>query len=161
MSLLIVVGQSLAVYLFLVVVMARTGRSLMGGLTHLQYLIVALLGSAVETALYHGSASLSAGLASAGTLLLADNATSWLLTRCPRLRWLLVGGPVVLVYEGEFLAERLREVGLTEEDVRGAIRKHGHDDLADVRVAVLETSGEIGVVTRQDGTKRAGERVRL
>src|SRR5437764_1481906 len=114
MSLLLVAGHSLVIYAFLVVALARAGRSLMAGLTHANYLTIALLGSAVETGLYCGSDSLWAGLVSAATLILADRATCWLMNRAPRLRRLLAGGPVVLVHDGQLIGARLRQVRLTE-----------------------------------------------
>ena len=149
MSLLIVAGQSLAIFVFLVVVLSRTGRTLLTGLTPFEYLIVALLGSAVETGLYHGSDSLWAGLVSFTTLVLADHATSVLMKRCPRLRRLLVGGPVVLVHDGRVLHDHLRRVRMTEADVQAAARKRGYDNLDDVRLAVLEVNGQVGVVPKK------------
>jgi uncharacterized membrane protein YcaP (DUF421 family) len=146
MSLLIVIGQTLAIYAFLVIILSRVGRSLMAGLTYFSYLVLALLGSAVETGLYHGSAALTAGLASAATLLLADRAVCFLMNRWPRLRRLLAGGPVVLVHDGQFIAAHLRQVLLTENDVRAAIRKRGYGDLGSVHLAVMEANGEVGVV---------------
>ncbi len=148
MSLLMVVGQTLVIYVFLVVALSRVGRSLMAGLTAFNYLVVALLGSAVETGLYGGSAALTAGLASAATLLLADHATSHLMSRWPRLRRLLAGGPVVLVHDGRLIPDHLRQVRLSEADVRAAVRKRGYDNLDDVRLAVLEENGDVGVVPR-------------
>ncbi len=146
MSLLLVVGQTLAIYAFLVVILCRVGRSLMAGLTHFDYLIIALLGSAVETGLYHGSSTLSAGIASATTLIAADRLTSSLMNRWPRLRRLLTGAPVVLVHDGQFIPDHLRQVRLSEQDVLGEVRKRGYGKLDEVRLAVLERNGEIGVI---------------
>ncbi len=146
MSLLLVVGQTLAIYAFLVIILMRVGRSLMAGLTHVDYLVVALLGSAVETGLYRGSDSLGAGIVSAATLILADRGMSWLMNRWPRLRRLLAGAPVVLVHDGQFVTAHLRQVRLTEQDVRSAIRKRGYENLESVHLAVMEQNGEIGVV---------------
>ena len=146
MSVLLVIGQTLVIYVFLVVLLSRLGRSIMAGLSHYNYLIIALLGSAVETGLYHGSDALSAGLASAATLLLADRATCFLMNRWPRLCRLLAGAPVVLVHDGQFIPEHLRQVRLTEQDVRAAIRKRGYEDLNEIHLAVMEQNGEVGVV---------------
>lgn len=149
MALLIVAGQSLAIYVFLVVALSRFGRMLLAGLTPLGYLIIALLGSAVETGLYNGSSSLSAGLVSAATLVAADHGFNVLLCRWPRLRRWLAGMPVVLVYNGQIMAAHLRQVRLTEHDVRAAVRKRGYEHLHEIRLAVLEIDGSIGVVPRR------------
>ncbi len=149
MEILVVAAQTFAIYVFLVIALSRFGRSLMAGLTPYEYLIAALLGSAVETGMYHGSASLAAGLTSAATLILANHATCALLKRCPRLRRWLAGRPVVLVHNGEILPDNQRRVRLTEADVRAAVRKRGYDDLDCVRLAVIEQNGDIGVVPRE------------
>jgi uncharacterized membrane protein YcaP (DUF421 family) len=145
---LIVIGQTLAIYLFLVVTLSRVGPVLMAGLTPFEYLVVALLGSAVETGLYHGSGALWAGLASAATLLAADRATSALLCRWPRLRGFLITAPVVLVHDGRPIRDHLRRARMTEEDLRAAVRRRGYDDLSAVRLAVLEANGQVGVVPK-------------
>src|SRR4051794_10883281 len=117
MELLIVLGQSLAIYLFLIVTLGRLRRSALAELTPIGYLITALLGSAVETGLYHGSDSLWAGLVSATPLIAADHAATRLMTRCPRLRRWLSGGPVVLVHNGQILTGQLCRVRLTVDDL--------------------------------------------
>jgi uncharacterized membrane protein YcaP (DUF421 family) len=145
---MIVAGQSLAIYLFLVVVLSRFGHSIMAGLSHVNYLVLALLGSAVETGLYCGSDSMTAGLVSAATLLFADQAISFIVNRWPKCRRLLCGGPIVLIHHGRMVHQHLRRAWLSEHDVLTAIRKRGISDIEDIRLAVLEPSGMIGVVPK-------------
>ncbi len=160
MSLLIILGQTIAIYVFLVVCLARIGRSHMAGTTPLGYLVIALLGSSVETGLYHGSSSLSAGLVSAITLIVMDHVTTLLMNRWPRLRRRLVGAPVILVHNRQIIESNLRGARLTEEDLQAAIRKRGYSSLEDVRLAVLEVDGSIGVIpaeqTQGEDSKQAG-----
>ena len=157
MSLLVVAVQTVAIYAFLVVAMSRLGRKQMAGLTPIGYLVIALLGSAVETGLYEGSGSLAAGLVSAAALILADHATTVLANRWPRLRRWLCGTPVVLVHDGRVIPEHLRLARLSERDLRAAVRKRGYEDLAAVRLAVLEVDGSVGVVPKgRAGGKTSG-----
>lgn len=144
----VVVWHTLAVYLFLIVAVRLIGRPVMAQLTVLGYLVVALLGSAVETALYNGSASLQAGLTAAATLFIGDKAITLLLAKSALLRRLVIGTPLVLVAHGRFIRSQLRRAGLTESDVRAAIRERGYDDLDEVRWAVLEVNGLVSVVPR-------------
>lgn len=152
-NLALVAGQSLIIYVFLVLAVARLGRPMMAGLTAYQYLIVALLGSAVETGLYRGSDSLWAGLVSAATILLANYLMCMLCTRHRRLRRFLVGGPLVLVHEGAILWPNLRRVFLTERDLQAAIRRRGFENLDEIRLAVMEVDGEVGVIAKEPDKK--------
>jgi len=148
LGLLVVVGQTIAIYAFLVVGLSRVGRRSMAQLTLIEYAIIALLGSAVETGLYSGSGALLNGLVSAASLLASNRALTLLARRWPALRRFLVGVPIVLVHDGQLVRPHLRQACLTEQDVLEAIRRRGYDRLDDVRLAVLEVNGTIGVVPR-------------
>lgn len=141
--------QTVVIYTFLILALATVGRQQMAQLTLLDYLIIALLGSAVETGLYFGRPSLSAGLVSAATLMAADRLLRALVRRYRRLWRLIVGVPLVLVQDGRIVGEHLRQARLTEDDLSAALRLRGYDSLENIRFAVLEPGGEIAVVPRQ------------
>src|SRR5579875_947194 len=149
--LLDVFWQSLVIYLFLIVLLYSIGRSLIAQQTLPAYLIVALLGSAVESGLYAGSGSFLAGLTAAATLLVANRVLTSLLVRWALLRRLLIGTPIVLVHDGQIIWPHLRRTATTERDLLAAIRERGYASIAEVRYAVMEVSGEVGVVPRQSG----------
>jgi uncharacterized membrane protein YcaP (DUF421 family) len=146
LSLLVVAGHTLVIYLFLIFALSRVGRRQIAQVTSVEFMIIAVLGSAVETAMVAGNTSLPAGLVSASTLLLTNRALAELVGRSGLLRRILVGAPVLLVSNGEILRSHLRRIGFTEEDVRGLLRERGYDDPSQVRFAYLEIDGSIGVV---------------
>ena len=146
----VAVAQTLTIFLFLVLTLRLIGRRTMAQLTLGGYLIVALLGSAVESGLYAGSSALAAGLASVTTLLVADKALSVIIQRSPRTRELLVGAPIVLVHDGQVVRDHMRQSQLTRQDLAEAIRMHGYAGLDDVRYVVLESDGSITVIPNDD-----------
>ena len=143
---LVAAGQTLVLYAFLILALSRAGRPEMAQLTLVSYLIIALLGSSVEAALYAGSSSLAAGLTAATTLLLADRGLRRMIVHSTLARRILIGSPIVLVHDGQIIASHLRRSGLSYRNLMEAIRMHGYDSLEDVRFAVLEVDGSIGVV---------------
>lgn len=151
-----IAAQTLVIYACLILGMRLIGRRQMAQLTLLDYLIIALLGSAVETGLYGGSASLESGLVSMTTLLLANRAFTMLVATVPALRRLLIGSPVVLVHDGQIVFAHLREQCLTRDDVMEGIRRSGYDRLDDVRFAVLEADGRIAVIPREESQAEDG-----
>lgn len=147
------------IYFFLIAGIRTFGRRQMGQLTPLDFLIILLLGSAVETSLigpahkppdevgFHDpNVSLTAGLVSAATLLLLNKGMSFLLCRNKKLRHLVVGGPVILVHCGHIVEEHLKRAGLTEGDLMEAMRVRGYASVSEVRFAVLEPNGELHIV---------------
>jgi uncharacterized membrane protein YcaP (DUF421 family) len=153
-SLLIVIGQTVVIYLFLATALSRMGRSQMATLTPIGYLVIALLGSSVETGLYNGGGSLAAGLVSAATILLVDRITTIVVKRWPRLCRPLLGTPIVLVTHGKIIPAHLRQARVTEEDLQAAVRQRGYGSLEDIRFAVLEVNGSIGVIPRKPADRK-------
>ncbi len=143
-----VVANTFVLYLFVMLAFRLVGRRQITELTPAELVVVMLLGSAVETSLVAGNKSLAAGLASAATLFVANRGFSAVVRRSMRLREVLLGKPVLLIHNGKLNAKRAAEIGLTEEDVRQAIRKRGFADFGEVRFGVLEVDGDISVVPR-------------
>ncbi len=158
--LLAVFAQTLLIYLFLIVCLGLLGRREISQLTSVELVVLMILGSAVETAMVDGNTSLPAGLVSASTLLVCNRLLTLSLRRWKWLQRLVIGGPVLLVNDGRFLEKHLRNVGLTEADVLQAIRERGYADLSEVRFAVLEVDGSVGVVPRDAPVHAHGRRVR-
>ena len=148
-DLIIVAGQTFAIYTFLILILRFVDRRQLGQLNIIDLLIVILLGSAVETAMVHANTSLPVGLLCAGMLLLSDRFYAAFFQRSKRLRHGVGGGPVLLVHNGHMVEEHLRRIGLTTEDVMEALRERETARLEDVRYAILETDGEITVIPKK------------
>ncbi|HEY3282306.1 MAG TPA: YetF domain-containing protein [Armatimonadota bacterium] len=145
-SLLTVVGHTLTLYCFLILMLRVVGHRQLSQMTVVDLVVLVILGSSVETSLIAGNVSLRAGLTSAFTLLVADRVLGHGLARSGRLRTLVVGHPVLVVHEGRVLEERLRQVGMTHSDLMEGLRGRGFDDLPQVRWAVLEIDGSLNVI---------------
>lgn len=64
----------------------------------------------------------------------------------PRWRRLLTRRPVVVMRDGLHCAEALRRTGFSDDDLRQRLRLAGVSDRSQVRLAVLERTGEISVL---------------
>jgi len=143
--------STLSIYLFLILMIRLVGRRMLAQLSAIDFVVIILLGSAVETAMVGASTSLVAGLVAASVLLVSNRLLSTAMVRSKRLRHLVIGGPILLVHGGRILGARARRLGFTEADVLEALRERGVADLADVSFAVLEADGRINVVQRSRG----------
>jgi len=141
----IVALNTLTIYLFLVLVIRLIGRRQLGQLSALDLVTLLLLGSAVETAMVHGSTTLRAGLVSALVLLGSNKALNLAMLHSKKLRQLVGGGPLVLIHNGEFVEENLKRAGLTPQDVLEGIREREVISPDEIRFAVLEADGRINV----------------
>jgi uncharacterized membrane protein YcaP (DUF421 family) len=67
------------------------------------------------------------------------------------------GSPVVIVADGQLVRSRLRRELITENEVLAAARTAGIERLADVRLAILESTGEINVFAFDRNREAVGE----
>lgn len=66
------------------------------------------------------------------------------------VRRILRGEPRVLVRDGLILQEALESEGMSRDDLLAGLRKQGHASPADVKLAVLEETGHLSAVPRDD-----------
>jgi uncharacterized membrane protein YcaP (DUF421 family) len=104
--------------------------------------------------------SLSGGLVSLATILGANAILTSASLRYPGLRHLLEGEPVILVSNGHSVAAALAHEHVTSEELDAAIREHGVDGIAGVRLAVLEVDGSISIVPFPPAAGGTGHRQR-
>lgn len=128
--------------------MKREAASL--GLSDL--LVVVLVASAVESGISGGYHSVTDGLILVATILAWDYVLDRLAYRVPFIGKLLHPPPVKLMQDGRFLYRNMRKEAVTEEEMRGQLRKHGIDDPALVKAAFMEGDGKISVL-RKDGKR--------
>jgi uncharacterized membrane protein YcaP (DUF421 family) len=159
-SLALVVVRSAVVYVVLLVLLRVAGKRELGQLTPFDLVVLLIISNAVQNAMVGPDTSLNGGILAAITLV----AVNWLVDRLGlRSSWLrerLLGTPSLLVDNGKFVEEHLRREGITEDEVMQALREHGVDDLAKVRMAVLEVDGTISVVPDDSPVTRTKRRLR-
>lgn len=152
-SLGVVVLNTVVVYLLLVIGISKLGGRLRSQIGFGELLIVALLGSSVETSLIAGNVSLLAGLVSMTTLLLTNRVLTTLLHRHPRFRNLVLGQPVVLFNRGKLFPRRMRSLGMDEDDLLEGIRLRGYETFDQVKMIILEIDGSMSVIPKEKAKK--------
>jgi uncharacterized membrane protein YcaP (DUF421 family) len=74
---------------------------------------------------------------------------SYLSFRFRRLQPLLNGEPIVLVDDGRVLERNLARERLTRDEVLEQARQNQIGSFDEIRLAILETSGQISFITKQ------------
>jgi uncharacterized membrane protein YcaP (DUF421 family) len=77
---------------------------------------------------------------------------SWLTWRSKRAETLLEGRPQILVHNGVMDESMLAAERITRHELMAAVRQAGLSEVAEVRVAILETNGRINVIARSSAT---------
>jgi len=105
----------------------------------------------IENAMAGEYRSLADGAVLIATLVGWNVLLDWLAYRSPRLRRIIEAPALPLIKNGRWIRQNLRKEWITTEEVRGKLREHGIDDIAQVRIACLEANGELGVIRADRG----------
>ncbi|WP_420798826.1 DUF421 domain-containing protein [Geothrix limicola] len=140
--------RGLVVYGFLLITLRLTGKRQVGQLAPFDLVLLLVLSNAVQNSMNAGDNTVAAGFILVGTLLAANGIMSWITWRNKRAEILLEGRPQILVHNGAVDEGVLASERITRHELMAAVRQAGLSDLADVRVAILETNGRINVIAK-------------
>ncbi len=143
--------RSVAVYLFLLVMMRLAGRRTLAELTVFDFVLLLIIGESTQQALLGDDFSVVNACIIIVTLIALDVTLSLVKQRSPAVSRLIDGGPMVVVENGRLLEDRARRARIDEEDVLEAARKlRGLERMDQIKFAVLEMNGGITVIAKDD-----------
>ena len=142
----IVARASLVFWLIFLLTRGLKRRSL-ADMAPFEMVLLVVLGDIIQQGAMQQDYSVTGALlalASFGFWLTLITYVTW---RSSRARAILDGVPVVLVSDGKPIDAALAVEHMPIEEVLEAARQQGVDDLSKIRLAVLEVSGKISVIT--------------
>jgi len=95
------------------------------------------------------STSLLSGLIAAASLFILNIIFRTLTSRYTRFEKFIEGQPVMLIYKGKILEDRLAKTGVTRHELEEAVREHGVEKVSEVDLAILEIDGNISVMSEK------------
>lgn len=143
---LAIAGKTAAVYVFLVLGLRLLGKRELGQMGLYDFVMIVVLGNAVQNAMLGTDTTLAGGLVAAAVLLGLNRLVNEVVARSKRAQHLLVGEPVLLLSAGAVLPQAMHRQGITPEQLTAALREHGMEDPSEAALAVLEVDGTISVV---------------
>lgn len=143
-----IVLRAVVVFLFLWFVTRVVGRSTLGELSTFQLIVFITMGDLVQQAVTQQDFSVTGAVLAVSTFAVLTILLSWANARWARVRPVVHGIPVVVFHEGEPLLDVMKAERLSLDDFSAAARQQGIERFAEIRLAVLETNGQLSFFTR-------------
>ncbi|TWI05744.1 DUF421 domain-containing protein [Aerolutibacter ruishenii] len=140
--------RAVAVYVVLLFLIRLSGKRTMGQFTPFDMLLIVLLGNAVQNALLGKDTSLTGGILLASTLIAMNWLLGFITARSRRAERVIEGEPVVLARNGKLFDRALKRELVSRADFHEAMRQQGCADVSEVKLALLETNGQISIVAK-------------
>ena len=138
-----------AIAFFFVLLLTRVvGRRELSSLEPFDLILLVMIGDLVQQGVTQNDFSLTGMLLVGATIALLTVAVSYAGYRFPRLRPALEGEPVIVLEDGKPIERNLHRNRITIEELAAEARLQQHESLAELRWAVLETSGRISFIPK-------------
>jgi uncharacterized membrane protein YcaP (DUF421 family) len=160
----VIAAKTATVYASLIIGLRLLGKRELGQMSLYDFVMIVILGNAVQNAMIGTDITLGGGLVAAMVLILMNKGFNELIRSSPRVEHLLVGEPVLILHDGKVLEDHMKRNGISMDDLMAALREHGYEKVEGVHLAVLEVDGTISIVPNGVGvhrTKRHFKQLRL
>jgi len=147
----IVIRAAIA-FLFILLLTRIVGRRELNSLEPFDLILLVTIGDLVQQGVTQNDFSVTGLILAAGTIGLLTVVFSYLPWRFKGLRPMLEGVPVILIQDGDVVEKNLKRNRLTHEEIAAQARSQQIASLDAVRWAVLETSGKISFITKQESS---------
>lgn len=144
-ELLMTALRGIGVYALVLAVLRLTGKRTIGNFTAFDLLVALMLGEVVDEIIY-GDVSMAQGVVAILVIAGMKSLTTWLTYWDHGMNRLLEGEPALIIRNGEFQRDAMRAERMNDAEALAALRLAGIDDIKEVRLAFVETDGEISVI---------------
>lgn len=141
--------RAIVVFGLLLVVTRAVGRRELGTMEPFDLILLVVIGDLIQQGVTQSDYSLTGTLIVLAVIATMTVLTSYVSFKFPRLRGTLEGEPIVLVEHGRIIERNLRRERMTHDELAAEARLANIADLDRVRLAVLETNGEISFITEE------------
>jgi len=146
-SLFTISVQSAVIYILIIACLRLLGKKGLAEISLGDLVLVILIGEAIGSIIPQDN-----GFESAVVCILSLSAVNFIISRTAFkfkfLQKILEGEPVIVIHDGKVLLQNMKKEKLTIENLKEALRSNGLEDFTDVKLAVLETDGEVSIIPK-------------
>jgi uncharacterized membrane protein YcaP (DUF421 family) len=137
------VFRAAGIFVLIYLVTRLIGRRELNSLEPFDVILLVVLGDLVQQGVTQSDNSVTGTAVVIGTLVLCISGLEWFSWRFPRLRSAVDGQPTVLVERGRVIDRNMRRERLTVGELEAEARLQQIGSVDEIRLAVLETNGQI------------------
>ncbi len=144
-----IVARASVTFLVLFLLTRGMSKRTLGDLSAFEMILLVTIGDIVQQGITQEDYSLTGSILAISTFGFWITVLTWITWRSSRGRRIIEGVPILLVRDGKPVDAALAVERMPLEEVLEAARQNGVEDLADVKLAVLEVNGRISIIKRE------------
>lgn len=158
---LILVLRTLILYIIVIIAMRIMGKRQLGELQPSELVVAIMISDLASVPMQAIDIPLLSGILPVMTLIIAEVMMSYLSLKSKHVRKLLSGEASIIIYDGRIDERELRKLRFNINDLLEELRLNSCHDVSDVQVAVIETSGKLSVIPKDNARTATTEDLKL
>lgn len=142
---------TLIAYLLIVAILRVSGKRTLAKMNAYDFIVTIALGSTLSSVMLNKDIPLAEGLTGIILLIILQFIFTYFSARSNRFRKLISNQPTLLYYENNFIEDAMRQQRVTTSELHKSAREAGHSDLSKIKAIILEPTGDMSVITKEDG----------
>lgn len=143
---LVIIVRTLILYLLVVVSVRIMGKRQIGEMQPSELVVAIMISDLASVPMQTIDIPLLTGVVPVITLLVGEVIMSFVSLKSKRMRRYITGEPSIVVYNGHINEKELERLRFNLNDLMEQLRLSGSPDVSKVKVAVLETNGQLSVI---------------
>ncbi|OOM77321.1 DUF421 domain-containing protein [Clostridium sp. BL-8] len=142
--------KTIAAYAFALILARILGRKLISQMTFFDFVVGVTMGTLVANAMVDSTNLSSSSVAALLIITALSIGIAFLNIKSFKIRKMTDSEPVTLVKDGSIVEENMKNTRMTVGELMMKMREKNAFSLADVEFAIMETDGELSVLTKAD-----------
>ncbi len=138
--------------IFLWYIFFVSGKRTPSKMNAFDFIVTIALGSCLSAISLNKEISLSEGVLVYCTLIFLQALLTWTSARVKNVRKIITAQPTLLLYKGEPLENAMKKERITAQEMYAAARKKGIAGMKEIEAIVLETTGDLTIISKTEGT---------
>jgi uncharacterized membrane protein YcaP (DUF421 family) len=133
-------------YITMLLMLRVSGKRTLSKMNAFDFIITIALGSTLAAVTLNKDVALIDGALAFFILIFMQFILTWLSVRVKFVKNLITSKPTLLLYKGEILHDELKSERITLEELYMSARQKGIEDLSEIDVIILETTGDMTIM---------------
>lgn len=142
--------RPIIIYVLLIAAFRIFGRRELAQLNPMDFTVLLIISNTVQNSIIGNDDSVTGGAIGAASLFVVNWTLNWLTYRFPRLETITEGKAITLIDDGVMDKKTIHDQQISPQDFHEVLHRQGIEDVHRVRRAVLEASGTITVIPKDD-----------
>lgn len=143
-------GSAVIIYLLIIVYIRILGKRSTSELNNFDWIVTVSIGSIVASTVIIADISVIEGAISILILIMLQFIITKFMYRFESFREVIKSTPQLLLFEGEFIEENMKNDRILRSEVYAAIRQKGLKSIKQIYAVVLETNSKISVIPNEN-----------